>query len=147
MTAASFSRLRRRMSVRMDCAAMLRGDVARGFMPPAGQHRVGRSSSGILRQRDEHALGHVVGEVWITHHSQCGGVNEIDVPADELGKSGFRPGFGEVVQQLRVGSGVHFPKSSRRTRNRTEKGCSASFGQFADISIGGWCGYDLVALR
>lgn len=111
----------------------LRGDVPCGAMQPAGQHRMVREFPGILRQRDEHALRHVLGEMWIIHHPDCGGVHEIDVPAHQLGEGGFGAAFGVGSQQLRVGQGVHLPKSSRRIWNRTGKGMNP--GRVMDCAL------------
>jgi hypothetical protein len=73
-----------------------------------------RGFSGIFRQRDEHPLRNVLGEVGVIHHPDRSGMHEIDVPPDQLGERRFGAAFGVGAQQLQIGFCVHLPISSRR---------------------------------
>ena len=59
----------------------LGGNILCGAMQPAGQYPAICESSGILRERNKHALGDILGEVRIANHPQRGGINEIHVAA------------------------------------------------------------------
>jgi len=58
----------------------------RRAVQPAGQDGVMGELPGVLRQRHKHALGHVFGLVRIANHPKRGGIDEVNVPAHQLGK-------------------------------------------------------------
>ena len=69
-------------------------------MQPAGHYPAICELSGILRERNKHALGDILGEMGIANHAQRGGINEIHVAAHQFGKGRFRAFFGVSAQQL-----------------------------------------------
>ena len=55
---------------------------------------------GVLRECDEHTLGHVLGEVRSANHAQHGGIDEIHAAADQLGERRFGAAFSAGAQRL-----------------------------------------------
>jgi hypothetical protein len=47
------------------------------------------NAAGLARQNDEDRLGDFLCQMRVAHLSQCHGIDEIDMPGDQLGKGGF----------------------------------------------------------
>ena len=67
-------------------------------MQPAGQYPAIYELGGILRERNKHALGDILGEMGIANHAQRDGINEIHVAAHQFGEGRLRAGFGIDAQ-------------------------------------------------
>jgi len=67
----------------------LRGDVLSGAMQPTGEYGTVRELRGIFSERDKGALRHILRQVRIANHPQRGGINKVNVPADQFGKCRF----------------------------------------------------------
>ena len=77
--------------------------IARSGVQPAGQNRVDSQPRGILREFHKHRLGYILGRVRLTGHAKRGGVNEINMSADEFAERGFGAVARVVAQELLVG--------------------------------------------
>ena len=80
-------------------------------------------SRGILREGYKYSLGDVLGGVRLAGHAKGGGVDEINVTADQFGERSFGAVLGKGAQHLLVSLIVHSPDNTRRARSRTKK-CS-----------------------
>ena len=90
-----------------DGAHRLCGDVSRGGMQPSRQRGTPGQLRRTSRQREEHALGYVFGEVWITNDSSGGGMDEIKMAPHQFGKGRFGAPVSVGAQELRVSQIVH----------------------------------------
>jgi hypothetical protein len=86
------------------------GKILRGAMKPAGQNTTARQLRRMASEGDEDGLGHILGGLLVADHAQGGGINEIDVSADQIGKGGLRPVFGVIAQEEMVARSIHFTK-------------------------------------
>jgi hypothetical protein len=77
---------------------MLRGE-ARGFIQPAGEDGSLIQSRGFSGKDDEHGLRRVLRVFAIAGESQRDGIDEVDVPVNQIGESGFRIPSGVFAQQ------------------------------------------------
>lgn len=66
-----------------------------------------RQPCGILRQSDEYALRYILGRLRIADQPHRGGIHEIKMPPDQLGKSRFRAMLNIIAQKLLVVPVVH----------------------------------------
>ena len=100
-----------------------------------------RELPGVLRQRYEHRLRHVLGQVRIANHAHRGGMDQVNMPPHEFGKRRLRPASGVIAQKLLVCQTVHSQNSNRCRSNRTGKGMSHSDDeQFSrDLAAEGPC--------
>ena len=73
------------------------GEVLCRAMQPAGQNRPVGQLWRIFCEGHKYTLGHVLGQVCVPDHSQRGGINEVNVPADEFGKRGLRAAPGIIA--------------------------------------------------
>ena len=71
----------------------VRGEVLRGAMQPAEKRVVMGKIPCLFGQGEENGLRDILGKVGITNDAKRHGVNEIDVPLDQLGEGFFLPPF------------------------------------------------------
>jgi hypothetical protein len=83
-----------------DAAHGLRRDVLGGPVQPAGNHGTMAELTGAFRKREEYALGHVLGQMRIAHHSQRRRIDKINMAAHQFGKGRFRAVFRVGSQQM-----------------------------------------------
>ena len=57
-------------------------------MQPSSQHRAFGELRGVLASAREGGLGHVLGEMRVAHHAARGGMDEVNVSADQFGERG-----------------------------------------------------------
>ncbi len=88
-------------------------------MQPAGEDGPIGKLPGILRQGHKGTLRHVLGQMRIAHHSQRGGINEVNVPPNQFGKRRLGSASGVIAQQLLIAQTVHSRDSTRRRAKRT----------------------------
>jgi len=72
----------------------------RGAMQPTGEHRMICELAGAFGESNKDPLGHIFGEVWITHHSLRGGIDEIHVATHEFGERRFGTAFRVGLKEL-----------------------------------------------
>jgi hypothetical protein len=58
----------------------------RGAVQPPGQDRAVDQMACVLRQGDENALGHILGQLRFPHHPERGGVNQVRAAPHQLGE-------------------------------------------------------------
>jgi hypothetical protein len=89
-------------------------------MEPAGQDRVFDELRCRLRQGHKDALGDILGLVRVAQHPQRGGIDQVNMPANQLGEGRFGAACGIIPQKLLVGPAVHSSNSTPARANRTE---------------------------
>ena len=107
--------------------------VLRRAMQPTGQHGALRELSRTLRQRNKHALRHVLSQVRIPNYAHGSGIDEVNMPSDQFAKRRLRAALGVFAQQRLVGQAVHSLDSNRRRSNRTSQGWNSG-----EASKGAW---------
>jgi hypothetical protein len=68
-------------------------------MEPAGERRPAAERGGLAGERGEHLLGDILGELGVAADApECDGVDEAEMPVDELGEGAFRAS-GDVLME------------------------------------------------
>jgi len=86
------------MSPAIQCREMVGGAVAGGGKQPRRQDGTAADGLGPPRQRDEHRLRHILGQVRIAHLPPRRGVDELDMPLNEQRKRPLRAVGDEVLK-------------------------------------------------
>ena len=83
------------------------GEVLGRAMQPTGQDGVLGELSSTSRQREKHALRHILSQVRIPDNTQGSGIDEINMVSDQFAERSLRAELRVFSQQLLVGQTVH----------------------------------------
>ena len=78
------------------------GCATRDAIKPRGQNRVGPEFVRVVREIEEHRLRHLFRKVRRADLPQSRRVNQINMTADQRGKSIFCPVSGKLLEQFRI---------------------------------------------